>query len=173
MGRRHAAEAFATGAWLGGMQLSLGFAQMAGAGAAALLFLAHTAAWIAGGALGVMLGARRSTVLLATALAVAFAARSLLEAAPFLPLAVGAGLTAGALCGAYAGSFLRTRAAAWGEVRRLLLHENNGFITGYGAGALLLFVDTRALDGCLALLGLILLIPQLFADARTSQVAPR
>lgn len=161
MSRRQIAEAFATGAWLGGLQLSLGFALMAGAGAAAVLFFALTAAWLAGGVLGVLGGAARHTWLLTLALAATLLARVMLAAAPFLPLSVGAGLAAGVAAGAYAGAFLRSRAAEWGQVRLLLLHENNGFICGYVLGAVLLFLDARALDASLAALGAILLLTQL------------
>jgi hypothetical protein len=154
----HKAEAFATGAWLGLTQAALGFSLMAGAGASATMFLLLTGVWIGAGAAGVTLVPRRAAApLLGAALAAAVAARLALAAAPFQIWAVAADLAAGALCGAYAGAFLRHRAAAWGTVRALLLHENNGFVAGFAAAGGLLLAGARALDVTAVTLGVSLL----------------
>jgi hypothetical protein len=139
-------EAWGAGIWLGLTQLTLGFAIVHGAGAAAILFFALTAAWLAGGAAGATILRGRHLFLLPAALALVAGARLALGHAPFGTPSLLLGLLAGAASGAYAGSFLAGRAAAWREVRRLLLHENNGFIAGYVLGAALLLVDGRALD---------------------------
>jgi len=155
------AEAVATGVWLGLAQIALGFALLTGSGASALRFFALTAAWLAGAALGVLRGDRggaTGTRLLASALFGIAAARAALSSAPFHEASTGAGLLAGALAGGYAGRFLGERAAPWGDVRALLLHENNGFIAGIAAASLLLFTSARALDAAVASLGVVLLL---------------
>lgn len=157
-------EAVATGFFLGLTQVALGFALLSGAGASALRFFALTAAWLTGSAFGALSASRggaatasRGTGLLVTALLGALAARAALSLAPFHVASSGAGLLAGALMGGYAGRFLGERAPAWGEVRALLLHENNGFIAGFAAASLLLFVSARALDAVVGGLGFALL----------------
>ena len=50
------AEAVATGAWLGLVQVALGFALLSGGGASSLLYLGLLAAWLAGGARGALSG---------------------------------------------------------------------------------------------------------------------
>lgn len=160
--RRRAAEAAATGLWLGLTQVALGFALLSGAGASAALFFGLVGAWLAGGLAGALGRApprsgRGRALLLGAALLGAAGARAALERAPFEAGAAGAGLAAGALAGAYAGRFLRDRAAAGWDPRALLLHENNGFVAGFVAAGALLFVSTRALDGAALLVGLLLL----------------
>lgn len=151
-------EAVATGVWLGLTQVALGFALLGGAGASAVLFFALTAAWILGGAIGVTwVRGRAGIALLAAALVVASSARLLLLTAPFASGATLAAFAAGLLCGGYAGSFFASRASIWGDTRRLLFHENNGFLVGLtGAGALLLLVPL-ALDPAALALGVLLL----------------
>jgi len=84
-------------------------------------------------------------------------ARVVLAQSRFSDAFTAVGLCAGALAGAYAGHFLRERAPDWGDVRALLLHENNGFVAGYAAAGALLFVSARALDAAAAVLGAVLL----------------
>jgi hypothetical protein len=156
--RELTAEAIATGAFLGLTQTALGFALLSGSGASALLFFALTASWLAGGALGAALLAPRARHrtdprLLAFALVAFAVARTALVRWPFHPLAAAVGFGAGAVAGGYAGLFLGTRAAAWGNARPLLLHENNGFVAGIAAGGALLFVSTHALDAAVGLSG--------------------
>jgi hypothetical protein len=156
------AEAIATGVFLGLAQTALGFALLTGSGASALLFFALTAAWIAGGALGAGLlaprmRAGRDAGLLALVLVAFGLARWALARWPFHPVVSAAGIGAGVVAGCYAGVFLGGRASTWGDARRLLLHENNGFVTGIAAGGALLFVSTRALDAAAGLLGMALL----------------
>jgi hypothetical protein len=94
---------------------------------------------------------------------------------PFHPLASAAGLAAGAVAGSYAGVFLGRRAVTWGDARRLLLHENNGFVAGIAAGGALLFASTRALDAAAGLLGVALLVWSALsaaADPRERVTAP-
>lgn len=177
-------EAMATGAWLGLAQVGLGFALLAGSGASALLFFALTGAWLGGGALGVLgLGSRGGALrssggitaprltsgsdsfsrastgswLLGLSLVALGLARAVLAQPRFSDIFTAVGLGAGALVGAYAGHFLRERAPAWGDVRALLLHENNGFVAGYAAAGALLFVSARALDAAAGVLGAVLL----------------
>jgi hypothetical protein len=161
---RHALvpEAIVTGAFLGLAQTALAFALLTGSGASALLFFALTAVWIAGGALGAALLVPRlrpgsEARLLALVLVALVLARWGLARWPFHPLASAAGLGAGVIAGCYAGVFLGGRASTWGDARRLLLHENNGFVAGIAAGGALLFVSTRALDAAAGLLGAALL----------------
>jgi hypothetical protein len=156
------AEAIVTGLFLGVVQIALGFVLLTGSGASALLFFELTATWIGGGALGARLFAPRmrpgmEAPLLALVLAALGVARWVLERWPFHPFASAYGLAAGMLAGLYAGVFLGTRASTWGDARRLLLHENNGFVAGIAMGGALLFVSTRALDAAAALLGVVLL----------------
>jgi len=161
--RHLAAQAAWTGLWLGLQQVALGFALMAGAGGTAILFFAFLAAWIAGGAVGAAWG-RRPRLSLAAAFVLAVAARLALEAWPFTPLSIAVTLAAGAASGAYAGLFLRERAPAWGDPRRLLLWENNGFVSGYALAGILLFWSSHVLEGLTAVLGLLL-----FADRLRSE----
>jgi len=156
------AEAMGTGAFLGLVQASLGFALLAGSGASALLFFALTASWIAGGVAGAALLVPRarsgtSARLLVLVLVVLAVARAALARWPFHPLASAAALGAGAVAGGYAGVFLGLRAPAWGDARALLLHENNGFVAGIAAAGALFFVSTRALDAAVILSGAALL----------------
>jgi hypothetical protein len=160
------AEAIVTGLFLGLAQTALAFALLTGSGASALLFFALTAAWIAGGALGAALLAPRvqpgrEARLLALVLVALGLARWVLACRPFHPLASAAGLAAGAIAGGYAGVFLAGRASTWGDARRLLLHENNGFVAGIAAGGALLFASTRALDAAAGVLGAALLAASL------------
>ncbi|APR82525.1 Hypothetical protein A7982_07874 [Minicystis rosea] len=155
-------EAIVTGTFLGLTQTALGFALLAGAGASALLFFALTAAWIAGGVIASAILVPRARAhtgarLLAVVLVALGLARVALARWPFHPLVSAVGLIAGLCAGGYAGLFLGTRAAAWGEPRPLLLHENNGFIAGIAVGGGLLFVSTRALDVVAGALGIALL----------------
>jgi hypothetical protein len=157
------AEALVTGLFLGVVQTALAFALLTGSGASPLLFFALTAAWIAGGALGAALLARRvrperQARLLAVVLIAFGGARWVLAGWPFHPLASAGGLAAGAVAGCYAGVFLGVRASTWGDARRLLLHENNGFVAGIAAGGALLFASSRALDAAAGLLGTALLV---------------
>jgi len=165
-----AVEAMATGFFLGTAQVALGFSILAGAGASALRFFALTAAWIAGAALGVLGGGRGGPAfgirLLAASLLGVASARAALIGAPFHDASSAAGLLAGALTGAYAGSFLGERAPAWGDVRALLLHENNGFLAGFASAWALLFASARALDRSLGVLGIVLLAARLAAWRR-------
>ncbi len=151
-------EAVATGFWLGLAQVALGFALLGGAGASAVLFFGLTAAWIFGGAVGVTwVRGRAGALLLAVALAAAAGARVTLLTSPFAPGAVTAALVAGLLCGAYAGSFFASRVSLWGDTRRLLLHENNGFLLGLTAAGVSLLLTPRALDPTALALGVTLL----------------
>ena len=146
IGTRRAASAVITGFWLALVQVSLAFALVAGAGASALLFFALTGIWLGGGALGGWLVRGRAvTVLLAAALIAATGARLLLFVFPFSNFATVTGLIAGGLCGAYAAAFLAERSAAWGNPRAVLLHENNGFVLGWIAGAVVLILSANVL----------------------------
>jgi hypothetical protein len=164
------AEAAATGAWLGLVQVALGFALLRGGGSSSSIYFALLAAWLAGGALGALGGpaapasapapapAPASARLLALALLALAAARAALLRSPFSAASAGAGLLAGALAGGYAGRFLRDRAGPSGDARALLLHENNGFIGG--------FVAAGALDATAGALGGALLLWRLRDRAR-------
>jgi hypothetical protein len=153
--RRLVAQAIVTGAWLGLVQVALGFAAMAGAGGTAALFFALLFAWIAGGAAGALRG--RPVVLLGAALVLAVGARAALATWPFEAAPLVLSLVAGAAAGAYAGAFFRERAALWGDVRALLLWENNGFVAGYLIAGTLLLVSGRILDATAITLGVALL----------------
>ena len=147
------AEAAVTGAWLGLVQVALAFSVMAGAGAAATLFFALTASWLAGSASGILgaRGPRVTALLLGAGLMGLIVARWWLAEAPFSAGALVAGLAAAFAGGAYAGAFLGDRARAWGDVRFALFHENNGFVVGYALGGSLLLADMRALDAAVAI----------------------
>jgi hypothetical protein len=171
------AEAIVTGLFLGLAQTALGFALLTGSGASVLLFFALTAAWIAGGALGAALVARRVSPageawFLALVLVVLGVAWCVLGRWPYHSLASAVGLAAGAIAGCYAAVFLAARAQAWGDARRLLLHENNGFVAGIAAGGALLFASTHALDAAAALLGIALLGSSLAGGWRARRVTP-
>lgn len=156
-----AAEAAATGSWLGATQVALGFALMAGAGSSVTLFLFFVATWLLGGALGATLAADRLlTVLLGSAVLAATGARCALAAWPMSAAATAAGLGAGLIAGAYAGAYLRARAPEWDQVRRLLLHENNGFLVGYLAASASLFYSATVLELPLGALAAALLVAQ-------------
>jgi hypothetical protein len=159
---RFVVEAFATGLWLGLTQVALGFAIMAGAGASAVFFFTLIAVWLAGGAAGILWAKPAwATPLCALAIALFCLARLALAARPFGAGSLGVGLMAGLAAGVYAGAFFRDRSVAAGEVRRLLLHENNGFVSGYAAAAVLLLVAPRALDVIGPALGVGLLLVRL------------
>lgn len=163
MAGERALEAAATGAWLGLTQAALGFALLSGAGASAALFFALLGVWLAGGLAGTLgrggqAGAgQRRALLLGAALCGAAAARAALWRWPFSAAPTWAGLAAGALAGAYAGRFLRDRSVDWGDARRLLLHENNGFLFGFVVAGSLLFVSAHVLWAAVLVGGLGLL----------------
>jgi len=159
LGPRRTALATVTGFWLGLTQVSLAFALIAGAGASALLFFALTGIWLGGGALGgVFVRGRAVTTVLTAALVVSVAARILLFAYPFSNIGTIAGLIAGGLCGGYAAAFMAERSAMWANPRAVLLHENNGFVLGWVAGALLLILSANVLAFLALGLGLALLL---------------
>jgi hypothetical protein len=160
-------EAMGTGIWLGLVQVALGFAVLGGAGASAVLFFGLTAAWIFGGALGVTwVRGRAGILLLAFALAVAAVARLWLLASAFDTGATICAFIAAMLCGAYAGSFFAARANIWQDSRRLLLHENNGFLLGLTSAAVSLLLIPSALDPAALTLGLALLAARLVWDRK-------
>ncbi len=156
-----AAEAAATGSWLGATQVALGFGLMASAGSSITLFLLFIATWLLGGALGATLMVDRLlTVLLGSAALAAAGARWALAAWPMSAAATVCGLGAGFVAGAYAGAYLRARAGEWDQVRRLLLHENNGFLVGYVAATASLFYSATVLELPLDALAAALLVAQ-------------
>lgn len=168
IGPKRAAIAALTGFWLALVQVALAFALVAGAGASALLFFALTGIWLGGGALGGWLVRGKAvTVLLAVALIAATIARVILFKFPFSPFAIGAGLIAGGLCGAYAAAFLAERSAWWANPRAVLLHENNGFVLGWVIGALLLILSANILAALALVLGFGLLIARLLRPVPT------
>jgi hypothetical protein len=151
-------EAFATGAWLAFLQVALGFALVAGAGASALVFFALTACWLAGGAVAILaLRGRSGAPLLVVALGLGVLARLALVAAPFAAHATALGLLAGAAGGGYAGSYLGERSRQSGDTRRVLLHENNGFVAGFLAAGLCLLASVYVVDAIVLGLGGLLL----------------
>ena len=180
IGSRRAALAAVTGFWLGLAQVSLAFALIAGAGASALLFFALTGIWLGGGALGgVFVRGRAVTIVLAAALAVSITTRILLSSYPFSNIGTIAGLIAASLCGAYAAAFMAERAALWTNARAVLLHENNGFVLGWVAGALLLILSANVLAFLALGLGVALLAhrliekPQIGLSNSVASAAPR
>jgi hypothetical protein len=151
-------ETLITGFWLGATQISLGFCLMSGAGASSLMIFLLIAIWIAGSAAGVsLIKARIGILVFLFALALCLASRILFHVFPYGGIGTAVGLAAAFCCGGYAGSFLRTRTADWGEVRRVLLHENNGFIAGCFLGTCILFFSAAFLSVGAALLGCALL----------------
>lgn len=162
-----ATEAMATGSWLGATQVALGFALMTGAGASITLFLLFIATWLLGGALGATLAADRLlTVLLGSAALATTGARWALGAWSMSSAATAAGLGAGLVAGAYAGAYLRARAPEWDQVRRLLLHENNGFLVGYVLASASLFHSAIALELPVGILAAALLVAQTLRSLR-------
>ncbi len=156
-----AAEAVATGSWLGATQVALGFGLMASAGSSITLFLSFIATWLLGGVLGatLMVG-RLLMVLLGSAALASAGARWALAAWPMTAAATVAGLGAGLVAGAYAGAYLRARAPEWDQVRRLLLHENNGFVVGYVAASASLLHSAAVLELPVAVLAAALFVAQ-------------
>ena len=148
---RRVLEPLVTGLWLGLAQVALSFALLVGAGASALQVFLVTAAWLAGGAIGTR--SQRSTPLLALALAALVVGRLALAFAPFARGATALALVAAVACGAYAGSFLATRATIFGDARAVLFHENNGFLAGWILGGVMLFVHPLGLDVIVLVLG--------------------
>jgi len=162
-----AALAAFTGFWLGLAQVSLAFALIAGAGASALLFFALTSIWLGGGAIGgLVVRGRAVTLVLAAALAVSVVARVLLFAHPFSNLGTVTGLLSGGLCGAYAAAFLAERSTLWTNARAVLLHENNGFVFGWVAGALLLILSANVLAVLALSIGIGLLAARVIKPAQ-------
>lgn len=158
LGRLAILEIFATGLWLGLMQVSLGFALLCGAGASILYYFLLVTIWICGSAAGVLLsGGRVRTICLCLAMLLALGSFGVLRTYPFAIAGTILCLSAGLLCGAYAGLFFRDSIGKWKEIRNVLLHENNGFILGYAAATLLLFVSVMALNMVALLLGAALL----------------
>lgn len=141
-----------TGLWLGLLQTALGYALLAESGSSILLYFAALIVWIAGGAVGAALPMTNSRPLLLAAGIAAIAAAGALAAHPFTPEAAGAALTAGFLAGVFAGRFLALRSLDFGDARRVLFLENNGFVVGLALGLVFLFVDPLALAISTALL---------------------
>lgn len=153
-----------TGLWLGLAQVALSYALLVGAGASAVQVFLVTGAWLAGGAVGTR--SRRSMPLLALALVALVAARLALSFAPFARPAAAVALVAAIACGAYAGSFLATRAALFGDTSAVLFHENNGFLVGWILGGGLLFVHPLGLEVAVLVLGVLLLAEALRGSSR-------
>jgi hypothetical protein len=153
---------FATGAWLGAAQASLGFALLIGVSASALVYFALLAGWIAAGALGAAAVDRsRDGAHFAGAVVAMVATRVLAVVAPFSTPALLVALACCALCGSYAGFFIARAGRRATDQRAFLLRENNGFVVGFAVASLLLFVSVHTLDAALLLSGLALLVVKL------------
>jgi len=148
LGLARALQASLVGLSLGLLQLSLGFGLMRGAGASAALFFGLIACWIGGGAFGSrsVRTAKAGLVWLLLSLLLLLFALVQLERASFAPSSAWLGLGAAFGVGGYAGAFLAERSASWGSARRVLLHENNGFILGYALGTFILLGAASLLE---------------------------
>jgi hypothetical protein len=151
-------NAFATGAWLGAAQASLGFAMLIGVGASALVYFALLAGWIASGAVGAAtVEPSRDLGHFVTALLALVTTRVLAIIAPFATITLIAALVGSAACGSYAGFFIASAGARAADQRTFLLRENNGFVVGFAAASALLFLSVRTLDALVLASGLMLL----------------
>jgi len=152
-------EALATGAWLGFVQVALGFELMAGGGGGVMLFFALTAAWLAGGAIGARwLGQQARPALLGLVLLALGGARTALLLWPLGRAGLVIALLAGTVAGLYGGAYLAGRAARGRPAASLLLYENNGFLLGYAGASLALLGHAPLLDGLILALGLVLML---------------
>lgn len=148
---------FATGAWLGAAQVSLGFAMLVGIGASAVVYFALLAGWIAAGAIGAASRPRARGHLLVAFLSL-LAMRALSIAMPFGTLTIVVALACCVACGSYAGAFIAHEGSQAAEPRRFLLHENNGFVVGFAAASALLYLSIHLLDALVAAGGVALLV---------------
>lgn len=160
--RRTDVPVFATGAWLGAAQASLGFAMLVGVGASALVYFALLAGWIASGAVGAAVRPRDGAHL-SVALVALVVTRLLSVFAPFATATLVAALACCAACGSYAGSFIASAGARADNQRTFLLRENNGFVVGFAAASALLFLSVHALDALVLVGGLGLLLMKLLS----------
>lgn len=152
-------EFFFTGFWLGASQVSLAFHLLYSQGASVVYYFALIALWLLGSVLSLLLLGRASLGpwLKASCLALFLASVIAARTNAFDSLSLILLVSAIAAFGLYAGWFLKFSVGGLGDVRAVMLHENNGFIAGYAAGGVLLFFSVVAIDllslfcGCLLL----------------------
>lgn len=145
---RAAAVYFAAGLWLGVSQVALGFHLLYSQGAAVIYYFALVSVWLAGSVIALV--AVKSKVngfyLGCGCLLVLMAAFSAARLEPFGFMSLLVLLLSGLVQGVFAGWFLKSRIAYGGSVSSVMLHENNGFLVGYGVAGALLFFSISSLD---------------------------
>ncbi|MBI1272435.1 hypothetical protein GC174_18570 [bacterium] len=139
---------FAAGFWLGVSQVALGFHLLYSQGAAVVYYFALVSVWLFGSVIAlVALKSKVKGVYLGLGclllLIVAFGAARL---QPFGAMSLALLLLSSLIQGVFAGWFLKSRIALGGSVSSVMLHENNGFISGYGVAGALLFFSVSKLD---------------------------
>ncbi len=147
--RRDRIELLLTGFWLGHSQVALGFHLLLSQGAGVAFYFAMLALWLAGALAGTItpVGGRRGLALQAVAAGGFGLALVTARNLPFSPWSLGTILAAVLLLGAFGGWFIQDRATAAGKgAARVLFHENNGFVLGYGCAGMLLLVSIPLLD---------------------------
>ncbi|MCA9803682.1 MAG: hypothetical protein KC777_17040 [Cyanobacteria bacterium HKST-UBA02] len=136
------------GFWLGSAQVGLVFHLIYSQGAGVLFYFALIALWLLGSIAGMKLVNNRYLAMkLEVAALIFFGLAALVtRSAPFTPWSLACVLLAVILISGYAGWFLKSRATAYGDVSRVLLFENNGFVLGYAVAGALLFYSIKAID---------------------------
>ena len=130
-GRRAAVFAFLTGLWLALLQFAYFFLLEVQLSSRAGAFFAVVFCWLAGFLAGLNAASRRTFPWLAGLAPLAYyLAYAVLLARPYdwsaLPVVAGSVAAGGAL----AGAFFPFMAGRFARMKMLLLHENNGYVTG-------------------------------------------
>lgn len=136
------------GFWLGSAQVGLVFHLIYSQGAGVLFYFSLISLWLLGSIAGMKLVSDRYLALkLEIAALVSFGVAALVaRSAPFTAWSLVCVLLAVILISGYAGWFLKSRTTAYGDVSRVLLFENNGFVAGYAVAGALLFYSIKAID---------------------------
>lgn len=139
---------FFTGFWLGTSQVALAFHLLYSQGASVIYYFALIALWLSGSvvALAFVSNASSGPWLKAACLVLFLLSALVARADAFSTTSLAVLLLAVISFGVYAGWFLRVSVGRIGEVRRVMLHENNGFILGYALSGMLLFYSVLAID---------------------------
>lgn len=139
---------FAAGFWLGVSQVALGFHLLYSQGAAVVYYFALVSVWLFGSVIAlVALKSQFKEVYIGCGcLLLLVAAFGMARLQPFGALSLALLLLSSLVQGVFAGWFLKSRIASGGSVSSVMLHENNGFIAGYGVAGALLFFSISKLD---------------------------
>jgi len=148
-----------TGLLLGAAQVALFFHMLATTGAMVIVPFLLIVIWLIGSISGLRISEspRAGFAILLTGLLLLSITILTKEQLQFSALGTTLSCVSALCFGAFGGWFLKVWIKRTGEVSRVLLHENNGFIAGYTLAAALLFSSAKNLNALLVLLAVLAL----------------